>query len=182
MKFIRLLVLVLAGSCAMPATTLAGTDSGFYVGAGVGQASVGDLDSDLGNVDFDGDDLGWKAFAGFNFGLIPFLDLAIEGGYVDFGKPDEGIIEIDANGWDVFGLVGFNIGPVGLFAKGGVISWDADASYGNSSASDDGTDPAYGIGARIKLWSIEARAEYEYFDADSADDASMLSASAVWTF
>jgi hypothetical protein len=182
MKVIRLLTLLLAAGFVFPATVMAGTDSGFYVGAGVGQSSVGDLDGDLGNVDFDGDDLGWKVFGGFNFGLIPFLDLAIEGGYVDFGKPDDGPIELDADGWDIFGLVGFNVGPVGLFAKAGVLNWDAEASVGSVSADDDGTDPAYGVGARIKLWSIEARAEYEYFDADSADDVSMLSASAVWTF
>ena len=90
---------------------------------------------------------------------------------------------IDANGFDLFGLVGVNLGPVGLFAKAGLVQWDADASVnGQDVASDDGTDPAYGIGARLKFGSLEARAEYEYFDIDNVDDVSLLSASVAWTF
>lgn len=179
----KLLAAIAAGALLLPAASFAGTESGFYVGAGVGQASIGDIDSDeFGEFEYDGDDTGWKIFAGYNFGLIPFLDLAIEGGYVDFGKPDDDGIEIDANAFDIFGLVGVNVGPVGLFAKAGLIQWDADASDGNDSGSDDGTDPAYGVGARLKFGSLEVRAEYELFDIDGVDDVSLLSASGVWTF
>lgn len=186
MNLNRLLATVAAGTLLLPAAALAGTESGFYVGAGVGQASVGDIDSDeFGDFEFDGDDTAWKIFGGFNFGLIPFLDLAIEGGYVDFGKPDDTVqndnVEVDANGFDVFGLVGVNLGPVGLFGKAGLITWDGDVSAEGESIGDDGTDPAYGVGARLKFGSLEVRAEYEYFDID-ASDVDMISASGVWTF
>jgi hypothetical protein len=52
---------------------------------------------------------------------------------------------------------------------------------GQGSAGDSGTDPAYGIGARLKFGSFEVRAEYEYFDV-SISSVDMISASAVWTF
>jgi hypothetical protein len=168
----------------LPATAFAGSDSGPYIGAGVGQASVGDI-SDIGGQDlsFDGDDTGYKVFAGFNFGLIPLIDLAIEVGYVDFGKPDERQVEIEIDGWDAFGLIGGKLGPVGVFGKVGFISWDTDARVqGGASGGDDGTDPAYGLGARLKFGSLEVRAEYELFDIGGADDVSLLSASAAWTF
>jgi len=187
MQLRKRLIAALMGVSLLPAIALAGTESGFYLGAGVGKADAGDLDDGSTNISFDGDDTGWKIFGGYNFGFIPLIDLAIEGGYVDFGKPDDNFgpnnLEIDANGFDLFGLVGVNLGPVGLFAKAGLVQWDADASVnGQDVASDDGTDPAYGIGARLKFGSLEARAEYEYFDIDNVDDVSLLSASVAWTF
>jgi outer membrane immunogenic protein len=179
-------LLVLFAAALLPATSFAGTESGFYLGAGIGQASVGDIDTpDVGDINFDGDDTGYKVFAGYNFGLIPLVDLAIEGGYVDFGKPDDTVsgvpVEVDVNAWDLFGLAGVNIGPVGVFAKMGLVMWDGDVTADGDTFGDDGTDPAYGIGARLKFGSLEVRAEYEYFDADAAG-LDLISASGVWTF
>lgn len=179
-------LLALLAAAMLPATGLAGTDSGFYIGGAAGQAKVGDIDASAigtgSNLSFDGTDTGWKAFAGYNFGWIPFVDLAIEGGYIDFGKPNDHGLSIDANGWDLFGLVGVNLGPVGLFGKLGMVQWDADASGGGYSGSDDGTDPGYGVGLRMKFGSVEVRAEYEYFDISAADDVSLASIGAAWTF
>lgn len=186
MQLSKLLIATVMGASLLPAAAFAGTESGFYLGAGVGQSSIGDIDIEGEELSFDGDDTAFKVFGGYNFGLIPFLDLAVEAGYVDLGEADDDVlgtnVEIDANGFDVFGLVGVNLGPIGVFAKLGMIRWDADASADGESAGDDGTDPAYGIGARMKFGSIEVRAEYEYFDVEDVDDASMLSASGVWTF
>ncbi len=182
MRTIQALILTMLGAIAAPSAALAGTESGFYLGGGVGMSSVGDLDSDLGNVDFDEDDFGWKVFAGYNFGWIPFLDIAVEGGYVDFGEPDGNQVEVEVDGWDAFGVVGAKLGPIGVFGKAGVINWDAEASSALGSADEDGTDPAYGIGLRFQVASFQIRGEYEYFDVDSADDVSLLSASLAWTF
>lgn len=187
MKLIRALIMTLLGIITMPAMTMAGTESGFYLGAGVGRAGIGDFDPDnTGKINFDANDTGWKVFGGYNFGWIPFLDIAVEGGYVDFGKPDDNVnntnVKVDADGLDLFALVGVNLGPIGVFGKAGAVNWDAKLSGGDESYSDDGTDPAYGIGARFKLGSLEIRAEYEYFDVDNVDDVSLISASGVWTF
>jgi opacity protein-like surface antigen len=175
---------VLLGGLALTGPAAA-TDNGFYLGLGVGQAFVGDLDFDGaegGSISFDGDDVGFKAFAGWNFAILELVTLGVEGGYVDFGKADDDGIEVDSHGFDFFGVAGVQLGPIQLFGKAGVVNWDADASSSDASASDDGTDPAYGIGAGLQFGSIGIRAEYEYFDIDAIDDVSLISASAVWVF
>jgi opacity protein-like surface antigen len=157
----------------------AGAESGFYVGAGVGQGSI-DADFD-GGGDFDSDDTGYKLIGGYNFGIIPLVDLAAEIAYVDLGKPDDGGVEVDASAIAAFGLVGVNLGPIGVFGKVGVASWDADVSGTLGSASDDGEDPVYGAGLRFQIASFQIRAEYEFFDLDDVD-ADFLSASLLYTF
>jgi hypothetical protein len=156
-------------------TVFAGADSGFYIGGGVGDASV-----DAKEVDFDESDSAYKVFGGYNFGVIPLIDLAVEASYVDFGTPSRGGIDVEITGLNAFGLAGLSFGPFGIFAKAGMIDWDVDVS-GNISDSDSGTDPAYGVGARFALGSFAVRAQYERYDVDQAD-VEMLSVSAVFTF
>ena len=167
--------------------------SGPYIGGSVGSVTIAvDIpDEDLGEVfEFDESDFAWKGFGGYNFDL-GVVDLAIEGGYVDLGAPSADLlgssVELDVNGWDVFGLLGVDIGPVGVFAKAGMVSWDASASIdGFDTGSDDGSDPAYGIGARFALGNLEIRGEYEMFDIDPEDatseDIYMLSAGLVYNY
>ncbi len=157
-----------------PVTTFAGGESGLYIGAGVGDASVEE-------GDFDESDTGYKAFVGYNFGVIPLVDLAVEASYVDFGSQSSGPFNIEATGVNVFGLAGLSFGPFGIFAKAGTISWDADFSAGPASGSASGTDPAYGVGARLALGSFAVRAEYEVYDLDTTD-VEMISVSGVYTF
>lgn len=91
------------------------------------------------------------------------------------------------------GLARPDFGFFGVFAKAGLTAWDAggrSSSLGGiaDDLGDDGFDPAYGIGARLTFWSIEVRAEYEYFDIDldgpggAGADLSMFSLGAAWTF
>jgi hypothetical protein len=162
------------------APAFAGGDSGFYLGAGVGQANV---DGDSGFNGFDSDDTGFKAIVGYNFGIIPLVDLGIEAEYVDFGKPDDGglELELEPTALAAFGVAGINLGPVGVFAKVGAFSWDLDATIEGESVSDDGTDVAYGLGARFHIASFQIRAEYELFDLEDAD-VDFLSASVLYTF
>ena len=180
-------ILLVAALLLMSAESRA--DSGFYIGGSVGSAGV-EIDIDdpvnpINSVTFDEDDFAWKAFAGYNFDLA-VLNLAIEGGYVDLGGPSTTIqgslIEVQADGLDAFVVLGVDLGPIGVFAKAGVISWDAEASIDGLSSSDDGTDPAYGIGAKIGLGSFALRVEYELFDIEDAEAVSMISAGLVWTF
>lgn len=163
------------------APAFAGADSGFYLGAGVGQASASDIDIDDREFNFDGDDTGYKALVGFNFGWIPLIDLAVEGSYTDFGNPEDNGIEVDGSALAAFGLAGVNLGPFGIFGKAGVANWDGDVS-GRISGDDDGTDPVYGVGARFALGSFQIRAEYEYFDIDVVDGIDFISASLLYTF
>ena len=159
-------------------------DSGFYVGGSVGSATVSAELED--SFDFDENDFAWKAFGGYNFDLA-VIDLGIEGGYVDMGGPSATFLGEDVNvaltGWDVFGLAGLQLGPIGVFAKAGYFKWDADVRVSGSDAGgDDGNDLAYGIGAKFGIGSIDIRGEYEYFDVDGSNDVYMLSVGLVWTF
>lgn len=177
--FLAVFLLVTSG------TASAGSDSGLYVGASVGSSQL-DYDDDLpdvGEVEFDDDDTGYKIFAGYNLGLIPLVDLAVEGAYVDFGDfkgevGGTGGNKLDVNGWTGAGLAGIKLGPVGLFAKAGFINWDSDA---DQVGSDDGTDPLYGVGARVTLFSLQVRAEYERYDLDRFD-IDYFSLGAAFTF
>jgi outer membrane immunogenic protein len=172
----RILLTCLVGTLlGMPTLAFAGSESGLYLGAGIGEINV-EVST------FDESDTAYKVFGGYNFGVVPFLDLAIEASYVDFGNPGSGPVDIDLSGLNAFGLVGFKLGPVGLFAKAGMIAWDAEISIDDIRDDDTGTDPAYGVGARLQIGSFAIRAEYELYDISDVKDLSMLSASAVYTF
>jgi outer membrane immunogenic protein len=174
-KKIKVFFICLAASAlSMPGTALAGTESGLYIGAGAGNATV--KQSGL-----DESDSAYKLFTGYNIGFIPLVDLAMEISYVDFGKPENSTGSVELSGVDAFGLAGYSFGPFGVFAKAGIISWSSDASFGGSTISDSGTDTAYGVGARFAIGSFAVRAEYELFDLDDAD-LDMVSVSGVFTF
>lgn len=161
-------------------------DSGLYIGGSVGIAGVEiDTGTPVNPLIFDEDEFAWKAFAGYNVDL-PILNLGIEAGYVDFGGPSADIggslFAVDSDGFDAFGVLGIDLGPIGVFAKAGVIAWDAEVSIDGITDTDDGTDPAYGIGVKIGLGSLALRVEYELFDIEDTEDISMISAGLVWIF
>ena len=166
---------------SIPSLATAGAKSGPYLGASLGQSS---LDISKSTVSFDDNDLGYKIFAGYNLGLVPLVDLAVEGSYVDFGDASSSKIlgeDVGITGWDAFGLAGFKLGPIGLFAKVGYIFWNSKSDAIQRFLDDSGGDMAYGIGARFQIGPISLRAEYELFDIDIAD-VSYLSAGVAWTF
>lgn len=187
----RLLTLLSATALACSAgMAYAGKDSGIYIGGSVGQADV-DYSNDypeFGNVEIDinDDDTAYKAFIGYNFGLLPLIDLAVEGSYIDFGSQNGEInnikgVDIDTTGWSAAGLVGFNFGPIGVFGKLGVIDWDGDVDGLGFDDSDSGTDPMYGVGMKLQLGSFAIRGEYEMFDLDDGD-IDYFSVGAAYTF
>jgi opacity protein-like surface antigen len=184
---------ILATGLAVPGLASA-TDNGLYVGAGIGQATV-DADIDdgsLGNFSFDGDDVGYKLFAGFNFAILELVTLGVEAGYVSLGDIDDSngsdTFAVDTSAFDAFGTAGVQLGPVQAFGKLGLVAWDADvSSSGFDDFSEDGTDLAYGLGAGLQFGSLGIRAEYEVFNIDGGqgvdvDDVSLLSASVLWVF
>jgi outer membrane immunogenic protein len=161
-------------------TAWAGAESGLYLGASGGSAGI---DVSDGTVSYDDSDTAYKIFAGYNFGIIPLINLAVEGSYVDFGTAKGNVlgstVETSVTGWDLFGLVGVNLGPVSLFGKVGAITWDGKTNYPTSG--DSGTDPAYGVGVQFQISSIAIRAEYELFQLDKVD-IGFASAGVSFTF
>ena len=170
----------------MPLSAVAG--SGFYIGGSAGGATI---ESDLDGITIPGlptsideDDTAIKVFAGYNFDL-PTIDLAIEAGYVDFGEPDIdtnlGELTLDTTGINAWGIAAVNVGPVDIFGKLGLVSWEVDAELLGDSDSDDGTDIGYGLGVRFNLGAFQIRGEYELYDVDEVD-VSMLSVGIAYQF
>jgi len=163
-------------------------ESGGYLGGSIGTAAFDVvIDDSIPNAPaFDEEDFAWKVFGGYNFGITPVFDLGIEGGYVNLGNPSGDVaglaVSLEPTGWDIFGVIGFDIGPVGVFGKVGYLYWDVEGVIDGVSGSIDGNDVAYGAGLRFNLASLEIRGEYELFDIEDADDVSMWSLGLAYHF
>jgi hypothetical protein len=161
--------------CASAAASAA--DNGIYFGGSIGQANV---EVDQGLAQIDGDDTGFK----FIVGVRPLDWLAVEASYVDFGEVDSGLLSAEGDGITAFVVGMAAVGPVDIFAKGGLINFDTSvAADGIGDVfKDDGTDMAYGVGVQFRLLSLGVRAEYEVFDVDNVEDLNMLSIGVTYTF
>ena len=169
-KLFVALATALLGAISIPQAYAAG---GLYLGAGVGDSTIKD-------GSFDSNDTGYKAFVGYRFNMIPIIDLAVEGGYTDFGKPSQNNATFKLTGYNAAGLLIFPLGPIDLYGKLGLLSWKADASTGGGSSS--GTDAFYGVGAGFNIWKIGIRAEYERYQIKDVDRVDMVSVSALFRF
>ncbi|BCD99390.1 outer membrane beta-barrel protein [Marinagarivorans cellulosilyticus] len=151
------------------------------MGGSVGQTSVKADDVD---TSIDDDSSAYKIILGYNLGLVPLIDLAVEADYRDFGsfKSGDGALEADLTTFDVYGLAGFDVGPIGLFAKLGYSSADGEFKYSDGKFDESDSDVTYGIGAKFQIGSFAVRAEYESFEFEGIDDLYMFSAGAVYTF
>jgi outer membrane immunogenic protein len=176
-------VVLAAGLLGSLCISQANAASGLYLGAGLGQSSVKDSSS-AGTLD--STDAAYKAFVGYRFNLIPIIDLAVEGGYTDFGKPSQTIsgqnVQFKLHGADAAALLIFPLGPFDFYGKAGILSWSADASAGGTTSSTTGTDPFYGVGAAFYFWKIGIRAEYEQYKIKDVDRVQMYSLSALFQF
>jgi opacity protein-like surface antigen len=170
-------VLIGMGLLALSATTQA-ADNGVYLGVGIGQANVEIEDAVATAEDFEGDDLGYKLIVG----VRPLDWLGFEANYTNFGEPEDTVAgtKIQTEGYGITGYaIGFlALGPVDLFAKAGVVSWDSTIE----DVDFDGTDLAYGAGVQFRFLSLAVRAEYEIFDIEDLDNANMLSLGLTYTF
>lgn len=179
----RRFVAPIVGLAAFTFSNVQAADNGIYIGAGLGQAAV-EVDDLVANQDFKGDDLGYKVIVG----IRPLDWLGVEANYVNFGKPDDTVagarLRAEGHALSAFAVGFLTLGPVDLFAKGGLVSWDSELSHAQLGRieDDDGTDLAYGVGLQFRLLSLGVRAEYEVFDIDNLDDANMASISVTYTF
>ena len=164
---------------ALPVLPAAAADNGFYLGGSVGQANlkVDDLFG-ISEADFDADDTAFKLIAG----IRPLDWLGVEAAYVNFGEPEDTVVgtklKADGDGISAFAVGFLATGPVDLFAKVGLISWDSKIG---GSFDDDGTDLAYGAGAQFRVLGLSIRAEYEKFDISDVD-LDMISVGVTYTF
>jgi OmpA-OmpF porin, OOP family len=174
----------IAGVCCLMGLLVCGTaraeDSGFYIGAGFGEAS-----QDF--AEFDASDESFRLFGGWSFNKY----FAVEGGYVDAGTQSDTIdqiqVDISSDGFFVEGLAKLPIGDLfAPYVKLGYVFYDSTQklSLGELSVSESESDAdfIYGIGFEIKATDkFRFRAEYEEVNLpDSAFD--IISVAATWHF
>jgi hypothetical protein len=171
-KTFAMLALLGFGSAAMAA------DNGVYLGASIGQANA---DVSAGPLRVDGDDTGFKIIGG----IRPLDWLAIEANYVNLGTIENRGFKLDAEALTAYAVGFLDVGPIDLFAKGGLVNYDSSVSrrgVRGKLVKDDGTDLAYGVGVQFRLLSLSLRAEYEVFKTDRLDDLNLLSVGFTYTF
>jgi hypothetical protein len=170
---------------AMPLAFLAipalADESGTYIGVATGQMNVRDR-NDLTGFRIDSGDNAFKAILGWRANLVAF-----ELNYVDFGRPTQNVfgrqVELDAQGIDAFVIFSGRVARLDLYAKAGVLLWDAEASMqGLASANHDGSDFAFGAGAQLIFGALAIRAEYEQFLIKDIDDLNLVSVGLTWQF
>jgi OOP family OmpA-OmpF porin len=166
---------------------------GFYLGAGVGTATL-ELEDSSSVADFEGDDTGLKVAAGYRF----LKWVAVEAAYEDYGQPEDEVLGLQLRGeFNSFSVSALGLLPLGnfdLFARGGIARWDGSltATPFGVEVSEDNTDPLFGFGAQYRTGQLAIRLEYEAlllgFDDDQDDEADgddwvdLLSLGVTWTF
>jgi len=143
-------VAVAAAGLLVP--VLATADSGLYLGAGVGAASLAE---DFDGLRIDDEVEAYRILGGLQLGK----NLGLELGYQNFGDFEQrvdlggttAITRLTADGWTLGGTLGLPLGDyVSLFGRGGLFVWDADIEVnGVRAAVDDDSNPYYGGGAKV---------------------------------
>lgn len=168
-------------SCLFAVPTAFAQDSGFFLEARGGSASI---DED----EFDDTTTAFQIGGGYRWGAF-----GVEGGYVSFNDFENEIAGLDVNAE----LDGYTLGINGkshfanqwyLSGRLGAFFWDADADTvfcttpGNCarvSGDDDGTDFYAGVGVGYDFSEqFSLGVAYDYFGADAADvtlDTNVLS-------
>ena len=153
LKIASLFILALLGTSA---------HADFYIGAG-GYATALDAPQS-GNID-DTD------FApAFFFGWRPIELLGVEAGYYDFGEFKGDTLSFDGTATTLAALLSLELGPVGIYGKGGIAGTDFEATVSGVKESDSSTEAFGGVGMTVDLLDkLYIYAEALRFQADEAD-------------
>lgn len=149
-----------------------------YVSASAGSSTV---DACEGASNCDDGSTGFKILGGFKFNP----NMAIEGGYFDFGKASSLGDTFKVNGFGVGGAFHFDVNSdFGVVARLGVANMKGEASA--SSSSETSTQLYGGLGLGYKVapnWSVDAA--YDFSKAKFAGekvDAHMFSVGVTFGF
>jgi Outer membrane protein beta-barrel domain len=179
----RLALLAVLLGCALPAAAA----DGLYLGLGLGASTVKD---DFQGSTFQADDIAYRAFAGWRFDEVPIVDLAVEAAYTNFGKPSQilypstGVqnVEYALHGLSLAGLVILPLGPLDVYAKGGVLDWNLDQTANGATTPRSGTSGFYGVGAGFYLWKLALRLEYDRYQVKDVDRLQTLTLDVLLQF
>ncbi len=161
-------------------TTTQAEDSGFYLGAGIGQAKQSE-------IGFEDSDTSFKVLGGYSFNEY----LAAEGGYINGGSlkdtSDGFDIEIRNDGFYVAALAKLPLGDVfSLYAKLGYVMYDSEISATNGvnslSFTNSDEDLLFGGGCELRLGdNFRLRVEFEKINVPDAS-FEMISLGANYQF
>lgn len=134
---------------------------------------------------------GFKILGGYYYGLTSKIDIGFEMDYREFGIIDgynsqyyeegetgETVIaenqyqqyvtttryRQDISALNFYGMIGFNLGKMGVFGKWGSSFNDSDIDESGGNLFKSGFSYTYGIGAKFQLGSVAVRSEYEVID------------------
>jgi opacity protein-like surface antigen len=180
----------LGGASLLLATSAVWADPfDFYVGAGVGEATVQSNAAPFIPTSVDQHPTGWKAFAGWR----PIGIFGAEVEYVDFGSKSgsSGTVSQHASGDAVAAFaVGYLpvplplldiYGKVGLANLHRSLTNTPNNGFAPVSFSDSSTVFAYGAGVQLKFGAPAVRLEYQGFTT-SGGDQSLFSLDFAWNF
>lgn len=186
----------LAGALALGFSQIsAAQDTGWYVGATVGQSQVQDLCDDFSGpgVSCDDKDPAWRILGGYQFTRF----LAVELGYHDLGKIQAsgpgGTASRKANAWEILGVGSLPLGPVSIYGKLGAYRGEtkgvANTVLLSGDVTETNTDVTYGAGVRFDLTrNIGLRGEWQRYPSTGDDDTTgkadidVLSLGLLWRF
>jgi opacity protein-like surface antigen len=168
--------LILAVSHDLISASLALVGANAHAQGPYAGVSAGISDYDL-SGDFDLDNAtSFRATGGYKMSD----NFAFEASYIDFGDAevkDFSTVEINVTGL-AFHAVG--IAPINdrfsLFAKAGVMSWDAEITAPGFKEDDDGFDITAGVGAEFAVasnFSLIGELEHYKIDSESINSASI---------
>lgn len=156
--------------------TLLGTSAhaDFYLGAG-GYATALNAPSDADNLD-DTD------FApAFFLGWRPIELVGVEAGYYDFGEFEGDSGSIEGKAMTLAGLLSLELGPIGVYAKGGVADTELEGDLLGQSIDESSTDPFGGLGMTVDILDkVYVYAEALRFAAE--EDVDMVGAGLRYSF
>ena len=144
-------------------------DSGWYIGAHIGQADVDEINDE---------DTSFKILGGYQINK----NFAVEGAYIDFGKTSVSGIEFKANAWEAVAVGILPIGDrFGIYGKAGFFWGEAKGG----GEKDDSVELTYGVGVQFDLArNLGIRGEYQrYTDVgNGASDIDVMSVGVVFRF
>lgn len=155
----------------------------FYIGGAIGRSSV-DTGISQGSASLDENDTSFKVYGGLQLNKFLGAELhyanlgdatltgttgstfSLDGTNYTFNQAAD--ISIGAQSFGLSGTLGYKMGAVRPFVKGGLHRWNLDANYSSSTSSADasetGFDGTLGLGAELTIiGGFNVRTEYERY-------------------
>ena len=161
-------------------------DTGFYLGAGVGDFSASlqrPSDATKVHLDFKNNDA-YRVFGGWRFN--PYLSVQLD--YDDFGHSAPALGELGlsakSDAWTPAVKGTLPLGPIELFGKVGEMFSNVRLNTnGGQAVTDTGNHPLYGVGiGGTILKRLNLSAEYERIKMPNLRDADAVWLNASWRF